>query len=177
VRLRDVWLSGGVIRRGATTLLPAADFDTAYARPPAMRTEGTATAATAAIRGRIYKAINVDAWGIAWNDSTGLYRPRYQARSELYIQTNLLDRFPRGNFGLLASLAHEYRSNARFAAGDTVNTALGFRSLSFKLEIRIQTAVVSYQFRNLLQESYAQVPGFRLPRQTQFYGVRWDFWN
>ena len=80
--------------------------------------------------------------------------------------------------GLLASLAHEYRSNARFADADSVvRTALGFRSVTFKLEIRIQTAVVSYQFRNLLQESYAQVPGFRLPRQTQFYGVRWDFWN
>jgi hypothetical protein len=178
VRLRDVWLSGGVIRRGATTLLPAADFDTSYARPTSLRTEGTATAATAAIRGRLYKAVNVDAWGIAWSDTTGLYRPRYQARSELYIQTNLLDRFPRGNFGLLASLAHEYRSNARFADADSVvRTALGFRSVTFKLEIRIQTAVVSYQFRNLLQESYAQVPGFRLPRQTQFYGVRWEFWN
>jgi hypothetical protein len=178
VRLRDVWVSGGVIRRGATTLLPAADFDTSYARPTSLRTEGTATAATASIRGRLYKAVNVDAWGIAWNDTTGLYRPRYQTRSELYIQTNLLDRFPRGNFGLLASLAHEYRSNARFADADSlVRTALGFRSVSFKLEIRIQTAVVSYQFRNLLQESYAQVPGFRLPRQTQFYGVRWDFWN
>ncbi|MFL5608701.1 MAG: hypothetical protein ACJ8AD_19755, partial [Gemmatimonadaceae bacterium] len=180
VRLRDVWVSGGVIRRGATTLLPAADFDTAYARPTSLRTEGEATAATASIRGRLYRAINVDAWAIAWNDTTGLYRPRYQTRSELYIQTNLLDRFPRGNFGLLASLAHEYRSNARFASADPdslVRTAIGFRSLSFKLEIRIETAVVSYQFRNLLQESYAQVPGFRLPRQTQFYGVRWDFWN
>jgi hypothetical protein len=178
VRLRDVWVSGGVIRRGATTLLPAADFDTSYARPTSMRTEGAATAATAAIRGRLYKAINVDAWGVAWTDTTGLYRPRYQTRSELYIQTNLLDKFPRGNFGLLASLAHEYRSNARFADADSVTrTALGYRSVTFKLEIRIQTAVVSYQFRNLLQESYAQVPGFRLPRQTQFYGVRWDFWN
>jgi hypothetical protein len=139
-----------------------------------------ATGATAALRGRLYKAVNVDAWGVAWTDTTGLYRPRYQTRSELYIQTNLLDRFPRGNFGLLASLAHEYRSNARFANADPdslVRTAIGFRSVTFKLEIRIQTAIVSYQFRNLLQESYAQVPGFRLPRQTQFYGVRWDFWN
>jgi hypothetical protein len=36
---------------------------------------------------------------------------------------------------------------------------------------------VSYQFRNVLQERYAEVPGFIMPRQTQFYGVRWDFWN
>jgi hypothetical protein len=101
--------------------------------------------------------------------------------AELYIQTNLLNRFPRGNFGLLASLAHEYRSNARFAAPaafpDSVRIAAGFRAVAFKLEIRIQSAVVSYQFRNLLQAKYAEVPGFFMPRQTQFYGVRWDFWN
>jgi hypothetical protein len=178
VRLRDVWVNGGVVRRGPTALLPAAEFDTAYARPTSLRIEGPATGATASIHGRLYKAINVDAWGVAWSDSTGLYRPQYQTRSELYIQTNLLDRFPRGNFGLLTSLVHEYRSNTRFAQADgTERTAIGYRAISFKLEIRIQTAVVSYQFRNLLQESYAQVPGYLLPRQTQFYGVRWDFWN
>ena len=104
--------------------------------------------------------------------------PRYQTRSELYIQTNLLDRFPRGNFGLLTSLAHEYRSDALFpTARDSARVAPGYRMITFKLEIRIQTAVVSYQFRNLLQEKFAQVPGYNLPRQTQFYGVRWDFWN
>jgi hypothetical protein len=178
IRVRDLWLSAGLLRRGATTLLPPAELDTAYAKPGAMRTEGAAIGHTVAIRGRLYKAVNVDAWALAWSDSTGLYRPRYQTRSELYIQTSLLDRFPRGNFGLLASLAHEYRSNTRFAAyGDSVRTALGFRSMTFKIEIRIQTAVVSYQFRNLLQERYAEVPGFYFPRQTQFYGVRWEFWN
>ena len=177
IRLRDGWVSGGVMRRGATTLLPPVDFDTAYARNGALRTEGEATAATLAVRGRLYKAVNVDAWAVAWNDSMGLYRPKYQTRSELYIQTNLLDRFPRGNFGLLTSLAHEYRSSSRFATGSDVRTAPGFRTLSFKLEIRVQTAVVSYQFRNVLQERYAEVPGFLMPRQTQFYGVRWDFWN
>jgi len=180
VRVNDLWLIGGVLRRGATTLLPAAalDEDTAYSRSAAVRVEDAATATTAAIRGRIYGPLHADAWAIAWSDSTGLYRPRYQTRSELYLQTNLLQRFPRGNFGLLTSLAHEYRSSSRFAQADgSVRSVSGFRTLAFKLEIRIQTAVVSYQFRNLLQERYAQVPGFIMPRQTQFYGVRWDFWN
>ncbi|MDB4898328.1 MAG: TonB-dependent receptor plug [Gemmatimonadetes bacterium] len=186
IRLRDVWLTGGIIRRGATVLLPPAEFDTMYTkqtsllatnRNDAVRAEGQATARTLALRGRFWRAVNVDAWAVAWGDSTGLYRPKYQTRSELYIQTNLLDRFPRGNFGLFASLWHEYRSNARFPYADTVRVAPGFRSLNFKLEIRIQTAVVSYQFRNLLQQVYADVPGYNMPRQTQFYGVRWDFWN
>ena len=130
------------------------------------------------MRGRLYRAINADAWAVAWSDTTGFYRPRYQTRSELYIQTNLLDRFPKGNFGLLASLAHEYRSTTRFPTrGKGVLDVGDSRTLAFKLEIRIQTAVVSYQFRNLLQERYSLVPGFNLPRQTQFYGVRWEFWN
>lgn len=178
VKVSDLWLSAGLLRRGATTLLPAAEMDTAYSRPGAMRVEGEATARTLAARGRVYKAIHLDAWALAWTDSTGLYRPQYQTRSEVYLQTSLLDHFPRGNFGLLTSLIHEYRSNTRFAQADgSVRTAGWFQALSFKLEIRIQTAVVSYQFRNLLQERYAEVPGYNLPRQTQFYGVRWEFWN
>jgi hypothetical protein len=60
---------------------------------------------------------------------------------------------------------------------DSVATSPGYRVLAFKLEIRVQTAVVSYQFRNLLQERYSEIPGFNMPRQTQFYGIRWDFWN
>ena len=65
-----------------------------------------------------------------------------------------------------------------FAQPDgSVRIAPDARTLAFKLEIRIQTAVLSYQFRNLLQERYSLVPGFPMPRQTQFYGVRWEFWN
>ncbi len=178
VRLRDLWLSGGIMRRGKTTLLSPAIFDAGYAEARALRTEGDVSARTLAARGRLWRAVNVDAWAVAWNDSTGFYRPKYQTRSELYIQTNLLNRFPNGNFGLLTSLAHEYRSNSRFpVSGDSVRVAPGYRMIAFKLEIRIQTAVVSYQFKNLLQEKYAQVPGFPYPRQSQFYGVRWEFWN
>lgn len=180
IRVKDLWLIGGVLRRGATTLLPAAglDEDSAYSRSGAARVEAAATAATAAIRGRIYGALHADAWAVVWSDSTGLYRPRYQTRSELYIQTSLLNRFPRGNFGLLGSLAHEYRSTSHFAQADGgLRDVPGFRTIDFRLEVRIQTAVISYQFRNMLQSRYAEVPGFIMPRQTQFYGVRWDFWN
>ena len=178
VHLRDLWLSGGIMRRGKTTLLSPAIFEASYAEARALRTEGDVSARTLAVRGRLWRAVNVDAWAVAWNDSTGFYRPKYQTRSELYIQTNFLNRFPNGNFGLLTSLAHEYRSNARFPlSGDSVRVAPGHRMITFRLEIRIQTAVVSYQFKNLLQEKYAQVPGFPYPRQSQFYGVRWEFWN
>ena len=73
---------------------------------------------------------------------------------------------------------YEYRSSVRFPLpGDSSVTTGHVRTVAFKIEIRIQTAVISYQFRNLLQERYELVPGFLMPRQTQFYGVRWDFWN
>jgi hypothetical protein len=178
IRVRDLWIAGGIMRRGATTLLAPAEFDTAYQKRAAIAREGEATARTASIRGRLWKAVYADVWGVAWSDSTGFYRPRYQTRSELYLQTNLLDKFPRGNFGILTSLSHEYRSSSRFpVSSDSIAVAPGFRVIAFKLEIRVATAVVTYQFRNLLQEKYAMVPGFNMPRQTQFYGVRWDFWN
>ena len=178
IRLRDFWVSGGVIRRAATTLLPPAELIRDTVVGTAVRLEDEATGRTVAIRGRLFKALYADAWGIAWNDSTGFYRPRYQSRAELFIQTNLLDRFPKGNFGLLTSLAHEYRSSVRFPLpGDSSVTTADLRTVAFRIEIRIQTAVISYQFRNVLQERYELVPGFRMPTQTQFYGVRWDFWN
>lgn len=178
IKVRDLWLSGALLRRGATTLLAPAEIDTLYAKAAAVRPEAEATGRMVSARGRLWRAVNVDAWALAWSDSTGFYRPRYQTRSELYIQTNLLGRFPAGNFGLLTSLAHEYRSGSRFpTSADSSRSAPGYRTISFKLEIRVQTAVVTYQFRDLLQEKYSQIPGYNLPRQTQFYGVRWEFWN
>ena len=42
---------------------------------------------------------------------------------------------------------------------------------------RVVSAVVSWQFRNMLAERYTQVPGYFMPHQTQFYGVRWEFWD
>jgi hypothetical protein len=178
IRLKDLWISGGIIRRGATTLLSPDDLLTDSASGTRVRTEGEANARLVSVRGRLYKSLYADAWGLAWDDTTGVLRPRYQSRSELYIQTNLLDRFPRGNFGLLASLAHDYRSTVRFPLlnGDLISVP-DTRVVSFRLEIRVQTAVVSYQFRNVLQERYRLIPGFMMPRQTQLYGVRWDFWN
>jgi hypothetical protein len=178
VRLGDLWISGGVIRRGATTLLSPQELLRDTTAGTSVRTEGEATARTVSVRGRLFKALYADAWGLAWGDTTGVYRPRYQSRSELYIQTNLLDKFPRGNFGLFASLAHEYRSTTRFPlSSGALATVPDSRTVAFRLEIRVQTAVVSYQFRNVLQQRFAEVPGFFMPRQTQIYGVRWDFWN
>jgi outer membrane cobalamin receptor len=129
------------------------------------------------IRGRVWGPLYADLAGIQWQDGGGFYRPRYQARSEVYVATTMPRRFPSGNFGLLASLLHEYRSHTMFptpTGGDRVG---GYRTLSGLIEIRILDAVLTYQYRNLLVEDYETLPGYPMPRQTQFYGVRWNFWN
>jgi hypothetical protein len=179
VRLLDAWLGGGVIRRPGATLTPPSIYNRAYEA----RSEGQATGAFATIRGRLWGPFYADATGIRWQDAGGgLYRPQYQTRSELYVTTTLPRRFPSGNFGLHASLQHEYRSDVLFpiaeeGATGAVRRAGGYRVLSGLIEVRILQAVLSYQYRNMLVEDYATVPNYLMPRQTQFYGVRWEFWN
>jgi hypothetical protein len=174
LRLRGLWFVGGIVRRDSARLAPPRIFDTSFTR----RSEESVSGVTAAIRGRLWGPLYVNAWGVRWSDSLGVYRPRYQTRSELYVSTNLIERFPSGNFGLLASIIHEYRSNSHFPVGSAgLVRVSGYRTYSTQLEIRIADAVVSWQFRNFLGERYTQVPGFNAPRQTSFYGVRWQFWN
>lgn len=172
LRVKNLWLLGGMLQRDSIRLAPPHVFDTLFTA----RNEPMARGITAGIRGQLWRLINTDVSAIRWNDSTGLYRPRYQTRSELFIKSNFLQRFPTNDFGLMASVVHEYRSGVRFPTGPTgVISAPGYRTISTLLEIRILTATVSWQFRNLLGERYSQVPNFIMPRQTNFYGVRWDF--
>jgi hypothetical protein len=175
VRLFNLWLLGGVLRRDSTILNGPIVFDTLFGQ----RRVESATGATAAIRGQLWRLIHTDLSAIRWNSDSGLYRPRYQTRSELSIKTNLLRQFPSGDFGLQFSAIHEYRSRAIFPSNG-VSPLLAvpdYRTISTLLEIRILSATISWQFRNLLGEPYAQVPNFRMPRQTNFYGVRWEFYN
>lgn len=174
IRVRGLWLIGGVLRRDSVRIAPAHEFDSSFvlqrARP--------ATGIEAAIRGKLWRLINADVSGIRWTDSTGAYRPQYQTRSELFVRTNLIDRFPTNNFGLMASIIHEYRSNAHFPSRTSATqppVATGYRTISTLLEIRIVSATISWQFRNVLGERYSQIAGFAMPRQTNFYGVRWSF--
>lgn len=174
LRVKNLWFIGGAIRRDSVRLSAPHVFDTTFTP----RGEGAATGTTVAIRGQLWRLLHADVSAIRWSDSLGFYRPRYQARSELFVRSNFLQRFPTGDFGLMASAIHEYRSGIRFPVGTTgVLTAPGYRTISTLLEIRILSATVSWQFRNLLGERYKQVPNFVMPRQTNFYGVRWTFSN
>jgi hypothetical protein len=174
LRVRNLWLLGGVIRRDSVRLPAPRIFDTSLVN----QTDPPATGLTAGIRGQLWRLINADVSAVRWTDSTGFYRPQYQTRSELFVRTSMLDRFPTGNLGITASIVHEYRSDVRFPTADgTVREAGGYRTISTLLEIRVLSATVSWQFRNFLGERYSQVPSFIMPRQTNYYGVRWDFFD
>ena len=177
IRVLGLWLGGGVMRRDSTLLFPPRVFTTKFV-PVA---EPAATGFTATIRGTLYQALKADISAIRWNDSSGFYRPRYQARSEVYLATNWLSRFPSGNFGVLMALSHEYRSSTKFPVGEGTSFSIGSvpdsRIYNFHLELRIVSAILSYQFRNIRGEPYELVPGYLMPRLNQFYGVRWEFWN
>jgi hypothetical protein len=174
LRLKQLWLVGGALRRDSLPLSPPRIFDKKFTR----NIEPTAaTGTTVAVRGQLWRLVNADVSAIRWNDTPRYFRPRYQTRSELFIRSNFLDRFPTGDFGLKASVVHEYRSGARFPVGNADELTVGYRTISTLLEIRILSATISWQFRNALGERYKQVPGFLMPRQTNFYGVRWNFFD
>ena len=67
--------------------------------------------------GRATEDLRLDVWGMAW-DAPGLYRPQYQTRAELRLQTNWLSRFPSGNFGFTFAVVDEYRSRTAFSLPD-----------------------------------------------------------
>jgi len=173
LRIHGLWLIGGILRRDSTLIAPAREFDTSYI---SVRAPG-ATGFEAAVRGTLWRFIGADVWGVRWNDSTGAYRPQYQTRSELYVRTNLAKQFPSNNFGLMASIIHEYRSNVHFPSliSSQPSIGTGYRTLSLLLEIRVVSATISWQFRNMLGERYSEIGGFVMPRQMNFYGVRWSF--
>jgi hypothetical protein len=173
IRLHQLWLIGGILRRDSALLAPAREYDTSYI---AQHAPG-ATGFEGAVRGQLWGPLGADMYGIRWNDSTGAYRPQYQTRAELYVRTNLSNRFPTNDFGLTAAIIHEYRSNVHFPSLESTqpSVATGFRTISLLLEIRIVSATISWQFRNMLGERYSQIGGFVMPRQMNFYGVRWSF--
>jgi hypothetical protein len=195
IRFFGLWLAAGVVRRDSLLLAPPVVYGTVWvdttinsAKTVVRRNTlvpvlaPAATGLTARIDGPIYKAIRLNVFAIRWNDSTGYYRPQYQSRSEIYLQTNWLSRFPSGNFGILVSLWHEYRSKTVYPFSTTGTNPVAIsvpdaRTLNFHLEIRIVNATAFYQFRNMSGQPYELVPGYVMPRLNQFYGVRWEFWN
>jgi hypothetical protein len=180
VHLGRAWLSGGVMRRDAVTVPGLTAYNQNF-------TDGSARAATGifgTVHGKVYGDIGVNIFGVRWS-ARGYYRPQYQTREEIYLDTRWLSRFPSGNFGLLASAAHEYRGYVMFptvgsteAFGGSPQVASYSHTLVTRIELRILDATIFFNSSYGIQPPiYEQVPGFIRPRQAISYGVRWQFWN
>ena len=169
---QDLWLTAGVLSRDSAFLRPPTRFDSTFTSSLTPKAQGT----FAGLRGRVYSDIFTEVVAISW-DQTGLNRPRYQTRAELFLQTRWLSRFPSGAFGLLASLTHDYREPIAFAAGSATRSSTYSRTVNAKLEIRIMSGVVSYRILNLAGDIDTQIPGALMPRSVSVYGIRWEFRN
>lgn len=173
VRVGRLWLGGGLMSRGETTLPAARVFGERFTAAPAPAATGT----FASVQGHIWGPLQVDLLGERWQDTAMAYRPQWRTRADVFVRSNFLERFPTNNFGLYTLLRHEYRSANFFPTAAGFERTPGHRIFTFLLEIRILDATLSYQFRNLLASRFEMVPNYQMPRQTQFYGVRWTFWN
>jgi hypothetical protein len=151
---------------------PLRVFDSAYVAA----VTGTQRGFFVALRGKIIGDLGTDIVATRW-DSAGAYLPRYQARSEVSLDTRWLSRFPSGSFGLRAVLLHEYRGDIAFPTSDGVRLTAASNVFSALLEIRILRGVLSYQVRNMAGLLYQVVPDFYMPRVVNLYGIRWEFWN
>ncbi|MGQ0640648.1 MAG: Plug domain-containing protein [Gemmatimonadaceae bacterium] len=174
LKLGRAWLTGGAFMRDTAALAAPIIFDTALTPTATGRLTGT----YATIRGKVFADLGLDVLGVRW-DQPHVYRPRYQARTQLYIDTEWRSAVPSGNLNIFAAIAHEYRDRAvfPFIDADEAPTSSVYRTWNFHIEVRVLRAVVTYQFRNILGFPYEQVPGFRMPRQSNYYGVRWEFVN
>ncbi|MGQ0650032.1 MAG: TonB-dependent receptor [Gemmatimonadaceae bacterium] len=173
LRYKRLWLGGGTLYRDPARLVAPILFDTGFRG----LADPSATGVITTIRGKFYKDVGLDVVALKWDAERG-FKPTYQTRSQLYVDTSWPSRFPSGNLNILAAITHEYRTPVAFPADSSaVLLSSQYRTLGFLLEIRLLQATLSYQFRNILNAEYSQVPGFLLPRPVQFYGVRWNFFN
>jgi hypothetical protein len=174
VRLGRLWATGGVMSLDTARVYAPVVYDTAYIPG----TAGTRTGTFATLRGPIWKAVSLDVSATKWTADQS-YLPSTQVRSEVFLDTSWLSRFPQGNFHILLSVAHEYRSEVWFprVAASASDFSSQYQTVSTLLELRLYDASISWQYRNIFGEIYAVVPGFQMPRLTNYYGVRWNFFN
>ncbi len=174
IQWHDRWLSGGVVTRSASLVTAPIELDTALRAVNAPAANGIILA----YRGPFVYGFNLSLDGTKWS-AVGPYAPQTQARAQLSYESWFLHRFPRHNFHVAASATYEYRSTlyVPLETNPVGQNAPGFTALTTLLEIRIGSAVISWKDQNLLGTVYYTYPGYVMPRLTNVYGVRWEFWN
>jgi hypothetical protein len=171
-RAGRVWFTVGALRRDTSFLPAAIAFDTTFQSATQNASNGLFTT----LRGKFYHDVGIDLTATRF-PSAGIYRPQYETRSRLYVDSDMRSRFPSGNLNILFAITHEYRSQALFPLATEVLESSQYRLWGAELEIRLLTATISFQYRNFLAQEYQQVPGFTMPSVTSIYGIRWTFIN
>ncbi len=157
VGLGRAWLIGGVLRGGDVSTGAPIVLDRTF--QPTFTTD--ALAFYGGVRGPVWRDASADVLITSWTGGTvGVYRPQQQAQGTITLDTRWLGRFPRGQFGIRASLR-----------------TLGSTVVNARVQITIQQVAAFVESRNTLATEYELVPGYVMPRNVLLYGVRWQFWN
>jgi len=172
--LRGLTISGGGMSRGLTMLAAPRALDSSLVRV----LTGEARGVLLGVRGRVYGDLSLDI-GATWWDDSGAYRPRRDVHTGLTLDSGWPKRFPRGNFHVFAEARYDTRSPMFFptAAGTAGATSSSTDVISARLEIRISSGTVFIQFINPNGRVYETTPGYLMPRNFTYYGLRWNFWN
>ncbi|MFI5230961.1 MAG: Plug domain-containing protein [Gemmatimonadales bacterium] len=174
IGVKDRWLTGGVVTRSASALAAPIELDTTLRAVPSPAANGEIVS----FRGPLLLGVHLDLDAINWSVVDD-YRPQTQARARLWFESSFIHRFPRNNFHVLASATYDYFSTLYAPTGATPlgQSTAGAGIISTLLEIRISTAVIFWQYRNVVGAIYSTYPGYVMPRLVNLYGVRWQFWN
>jgi hypothetical protein len=172
MRVGRMWLTGGALRRDTSFLPAAIAFDSTFLSGQ----QGPSNGLFATARGKFYRDVGIDFNGMRY-ESAGIYRPQYETRSRLFLDTDMRAKFPSGNLNIILAITHDYRSQVLFPTADGFAESSQYRVWSAELELRLLTATITFQYRNFLGAEYQQVPGFTMPSITSIYGIRWNFIN
>lgn len=176
VRVNRLWVGGGIVRESDNTFASPVIIGA----PDSLISVPASTGLLGSIHGGLYKDLRLDVQVVRWN--TAQYsRPRMTVRTELALISDWRGHFPKGEFSIDTRIIHELRNSVPFywVEDDTFvqRNARNSQVVIGQLEIRIQSATLFYQYRNLTGQRYEQIPGITMPPAVQLYGVRWDFWN
>jgi hypothetical protein len=177
IRVKGVWLQGGVVFRDSTVLLAPTIFNRAT---PAV-SDGRAIGTTYQVIGPLFRGFSLQLNGVRWSES-GLYRPKFETRSELAWRYRWMAPSGREGFRLLIAGTAEYRTRTLFpvlGSSASLSTASSFAAtpMGLRLEFTIRDATIAAQVRNIANLRYSTVPGLLMPGALTTYGVRWSFWN
>jgi hypothetical protein len=174
IRWRARWIGGGVVKLASASVPGLGEFDSTAGGA----TSPAGTAFKVSATGPVWRGWMASSEFTRWAASSS-YRPQTEAHSRLWFASSFGNRFPKSNFYLSAGLIHDYRSQLYVPKGsDPIGQFAGAYSVfGTQLEIRIASAVISWDYRNIAGTNFETFPGYLMPRIASVYGIRWEFWN